>query len=88
MMYIYIMRRTQIFLSEMEAHVLAQKARATGRTRSSLIREAISQTFLKDQVRSTILQAIARSAGCWHRRSTGAQVVDRMRSGRLARIVR
>ena len=80
------MQRTQIFLSKLEIQVLRQQARATGKTRSGLIREAIAQTFLKGQVHSTTLRAIAQSAGCWRRRSSGEELVERLRTGRLARI--
>jgi hypothetical protein len=38
----YIVRRTQIYLDEEQDRRLAERARATGRTKSDLIREAPS----------------------------------------------
>ena len=40
-MFLYIMHRTQIYLEEEQCRRLAERARSTGRTRSTLIREAI-----------------------------------------------
>jgi predicted transcriptional regulator len=39
----YIMRRTQIYLGEEQDRRLAERARATGRTKSDLIREAVDR---------------------------------------------
>jgi predicted DNA-binding protein len=39
----YIMRRTQIYLDEEQDRRLAERARATGRTKSDLIREAVNR---------------------------------------------
>ena len=39
----YIMRRTQIYLDEEQDRRLAERARATGRTKSDLIREAVDR---------------------------------------------
>ena len=39
----YIMRRTQIYLDEDQDRRLAERARATGRTKSDLIREALDR---------------------------------------------
>jgi len=38
---LYIMRRTQIYLDEEQSRKLAERAKATGKTKSHLIREAI-----------------------------------------------
>ena len=40
-MFLYIVHRTQIYLEEEQSRRLAERARSTGRTRSTLIREAI-----------------------------------------------
>jgi predicted DNA-binding protein len=39
----YIVRRTQIYLDEDQDRRLAERARATGRTKSDLIREAVDR---------------------------------------------
>ena len=39
----YIVRRTQIYLGEEQDRRLAERARATGRTKSDLIREAVDR---------------------------------------------
>ena len=43
----YIMKRTQIYLSSEQAGRLAQRARAVGTTKSTLIREAIDEYLAK-----------------------------------------
>ena len=43
----YIMQRTQIYLSAEQAASLAQRARAKGTTKSTLIREAIEEYLAK-----------------------------------------
>lgn len=87
MMYTYTMQRTQIYLTPREAAALDAAARRTGRTRSHLIREAIEATYLGSMdvdARTTALEA---SAGAWAGRTeTGAQAVERLRPGRLARL--
>ena len=40
---LYIMRRTQIYLDEDQDRRLAERARATGRTKSDLIRQAVDR---------------------------------------------
>jgi|Tabmets5t2r1_1033131.scaffolds.fasta_scaffold51304_2 predicted transcriptional regulator len=40
---VYIMRRTQIYLDEEQDRRLAERARATGRTKSDLLREALDR---------------------------------------------
>jgi predicted DNA-binding protein len=40
---LYIVRRTQIYLDEEQDRRLAERARATGRTKSDLIREAVDR---------------------------------------------
>ena len=50
-MYTYIVQRTQIYLSDLDAKALDRMARRTGRTRSQLIREAIEATILEVRIR-------------------------------------
>lgn len=89
-MYIYIMDRTQIYLSAEQARALERLARRTGRTKSQLIREAIDQTYLgSPHDREQVLAAVGRAAGSWKGRAeTGAEYVERLRGGRLARVHR
>jgi hypothetical protein len=89
MMYVYIMTRTQIYLSESEAKALDREARASGRTRSSLIREAIDRVFLGAGGQAELARTLEETAGAWHRRRpSGAEHVERLRPGRLARLHR
>lgn len=81
------MKRTQIFLSTEETAALDRLARSSGRTRSHLIREAVDRAYLSRTDAAGILEAVQRSAGVWKgRRSTGSAYVERLRSGRLARL--
>jgi predicted transcriptional regulator len=80
------MNRTQIYLSDEEVEALEREARATGRTKSLLIREAIDRVYLGGRDASELLRALEASAGAWRRREDGASYVERIRSGRLARI--
>jgi predicted DNA-binding protein len=86
-MYIYIVQRTQIYLSAKEKRALDALARRTGRTRSKLIRDAIGAMYLQRASVADIEQALNATAGAWrrHRQPNGAAWVERMRSGRLAR---
>jgi predicted transcriptional regulator len=85
-MYIYIMNRTQIYLSDEEAKALEREARASGRTKSRLIRDAIDRVYLGARGASEVLRSLEESAGAWRRREGGAAYVERLRSGRLARV--
>ena len=91
-MYIaYIMRRTQIYLSEDQGRYLARRSKATGATISELIRDAIDRAYLDRQRRPSVEERLAivrSSAGSWKgRKETGKEYVDRIRGrGRLARL--
>jgi hypothetical protein len=84
-MYAYIMKRTQIYLSDGEAGELRRRAAESGRTVSDLIREAIDHVYLRGQHRvATTLQD---TRGAWGRgRPTGSAYVERLRPGRLAKL--
>lgn len=87
-MYTYIVERTQIYLTKREKAALARAAKATGRTRSQLIREAIEATYLTSQA-DDLVAVLQRTAGIWaDRAETGEAYVERMRNGRLARLYR
>ena len=87
-MYIYIVDRTQIYLSRAQASALEREARRTGHTRSHLIRDAIDQAYLPAPANERLLAALDVSAGAWTGRTqTGEEFVERMRSGqRLAEL--
>ncbi|HME80154.1 MAG TPA: CopG family transcriptional regulator [Mycobacterium sp.] len=81
--------RTQITLNDEELELLDRAARATGASRSELIRRAIHTTYGS---RSTAdrTAALKRSAGSWRGRDfTGADYVDAVRGNlddRLSRL--
>jgi predicted DNA-binding protein len=61
----YIVRRTQIYLDEEQDRRLAERARATGRTKSDLIREAVDRLLdapLTEEERLARFQAAANAA--------------------------
>jgi Arc/MetJ-type ribon-helix-helix transcriptional regulator len=71
--------RTQIYLGEEELELLDRVARATGASRSELIRRAVRSTF-GEKTKAEKLRALDASAGSWRgRRFTGAQYVDTIR---------
>lgn len=73
------MGRTQVYLGEDELELLDEVARATGASRSELIRRAVRSTF-GERTRAEKLRGLDASAGSWQRRSfTGAEYVDAMR---------
>jgi Ribbon-helix-helix protein, copG family len=78
-MYSDVVGRTQIYLGEEELELLDRVGRATGATRSELIRRAIRSTF-GEKTKAEKLGALDASAGSWRaRRFTGAQYVDTIR---------
>jgi hypothetical protein len=88
----YIMRRTQIYLTEEQGRLLEGRSQATGRTVSQLIREAVDAAYSRgrQQRRSEQVRLARRTAGAWTEfRETGAQYVERIRGARrLARLHR
>ena len=87
-MYTYIVRRTQIYLTDEEAAALRRASTRSGATMSDLIRTAIDQTYLRGDVplsKDEALRVIDDSFGAWTGRTeTGEEYVERMRPGRLA----
>jgi hypothetical protein len=83
------MGRTQIYLGNDELELLARVARATGASRSELVRRAVRNTF-GQPTKADKLQALAASAGSWRGRDfTGSEYVDSVRgefAGRLSRL--
>ena len=83
MMYIYIVERTQIYLSREQAAALDREAKRTGTTRSHLIREAIEARYGPDRDADEVREALRATAGLWSDRSeSGQSYVERLRSGR------
>ena len=85
-MYVYIVERTQIYLTGAESAALDRESERTGRSRSQLIRDAIDSSYL-GRSGDDRLKALRESAGVWkNRNETGAAYVKRVRKGRLARL--
>lgn len=92
MVYTYTMddlERTQIYLTRSERNVLGRVQQESGVTQSELVRRAIDRVYLgRDRLTRDERLRIARAAaGAWAERDeTGAAYVQRVRSGRLARL--
>ena len=88
MVYSYTMGRTQVYLGSEELELLARVARATGASRSELIRQAVRRTF-GERTTADKLRALDASAGSWGaRRFTGAEYVEAARGDLDARLDR
>ena len=86
-MYVYIMERTQIYLTQRETAALDRAARETGRSRSDLIREAIEARYLTSSDLDATVAALDGTAGIWaDRAESGEAYVERMRDGRLSKL--
>ena len=73
------MGRTQIYLGRDELELLDTVARATGASRSELIRRAVRSTFGQPS-KADKLQALEASAGSWRGRNfSGSVYVDSVR---------
>lgn len=62
-MLIYIVKRTQIYLDEEQDRKLERRARASGVTKSELIRRAIDRFLSRDGGRSELAAALEETAG-------------------------
>jgi len=84
------MRRTQIYLTDQEVDALKRASEMTGASMSDLIRSAIDDSYVRGDrpvSKADALRAINDSFGAWtDRTETGEEYVERMRSGRLARL--
>jgi len=73
------MGRTQVYLGDEELELLDRAARATGASRSELVRRAIRGAF-GEKTKDERLRALEASAGSWSGRSfTGSEYVDAIR---------
>lgn len=87
-MYSDVVERTQIYLSDDDLELLDRVARATGASRSELIRRAVRTTF-GEKTKAERLRALEASAGALHgRRLTGADYVDALRGDLNERLSR
>ncbi len=92
-MYIpYIMKRTQIYLTDEEGEVLRRRRKATGATMSELIRGAIDAQYLRRRTlsREERRRIVRETYGAWKgSRESGETYVDRLRgTRRLTRLHR
>jgi predicted transcriptional regulator len=79
MVYSGVVGRTQIYLGDEELELLDRVARATGASRSELIRRAVRSTF-GERSKVEKLRALEASAGSWRGRPfTGAEYVTAIR---------
>ena len=86
--YTHTMRQTQIYLGHEELELLDRVARATGASRSELVRRAVRRAFGQPTTVDK-LQALAASAGTWRGRSfTGSTYVDAIRGDLTERLGR
>jgi Arc/MetJ-type ribon-helix-helix transcriptional regulator len=82
------MRRTQVHLGDEELELLDRVARATGASRSELIRRAVRRTF-GERTRDEKARALQASAGSWRDRGfTGSEYVDAIRGDLNERLSR
>ena len=89
MVYSDVVARTQVYLGAEELELLDRAGRATGASRSELIRRAVRATFGRTQAEARVA-ALERARGIWSDRElTGSEYVDRVRGDlgeRLARL--
>jgi len=82
------MSRTQIYLGPSEIELLDRASRATGASRSELIRRAIHDTY-GERSAAEKLRALRASAGSWKGRDfSGSEYVDAIRGDMNERLRR
>lgn len=82
-MYMYIVERTQIYLSREQADALDREAKRMGTTRSHLIREAIEEKYAAARDIAATEAVLRSTAGAWAaHEGDGAHYVEQLRTGR------
>jgi predicted DNA-binding protein len=80
----YIAHRTQIYLDEHQDRRLSERSRQVGRTKSSLIREAIdaylAPSSTDDAALARLRAAVKEASGAAPHLPTGADYVDELRA--------
>ena len=79
------MRRTQIYLTDEQGALLDSRSKASGRTISELIREAIDTVYSRrrSMTQAQKVRVAQRTAGAWaNAQETGAEYVERIRGSR------
>ncbi len=77
----YTMHRTQVYLTKSEIARLDLEADRTGRTRSSLIRDAINRTYAHQTDIEEFERALHEAAGAWKGAPfTGQEYVEAIRT--------
>ncbi len=80
-MYMYIVHRTQIYLSDREAAILTTESAKTGLSRSELIRDAIRRTYHVPGSYADFKRALDAAAGSLADAPfTGEEYVDAIRT--------
>jgi len=87
---LYTMRRTQVYLDDRQATKLRSVARATQRTVSEIIREAIDEKLDRPSEAKAFDLALSQVAGIWSDRDLGStdDYVRRLRRDRRGRPAR
>ncbi len=81
----YIVRRTQIYLTEEQGRLLESRSKATGSTISQLIRAAIDSVYSRRRAmsRAERVRLARATAGSWKAfPETGEEYVERIRGSR------
>ncbi len=76
---LYTMRRTQVYLDERQTAKLRSVARATQRTVSEIIREAIDEKLERPDEGKSFDSALAHAAGIWADRNDLGSTDDYVR---------
>lgn len=88
MVYSGVVGRTQVYLGKDELGLLDRASRATGASRSELIRRAVRESF-GGGAKADRRAALDASAGAWKDRDfTGAEYVDAIRGDLTERLRR